>query len=144
MKIIKCKKGLIMALAAMMFLPLILNAQDVRELMREQKWTAAREKAEQLLGENPNDAGLLISAGICAVNQRNYAAAIEHLSRAAEIKPKKFLPVYLMGVIYEETGNLHKARTYFEKAVKNAKSKKKRERAKKHLANVSEAITEGK
>jgi len=126
MKIIKLKKGFVMAAAAMMFLPLILNA------------------AEQLLRKNPNDAGLLMSAGICAVNQRNYAVALEKLSRAAEIRPKKFLPAYLMGVIYEETGNLYQARVCFEKAVKNTKDKKKRARARKHLANVSEAIAEGK
>ncbi|MEA2081420.1 MAG: tetratricopeptide repeat protein [Elusimicrobiota bacterium] len=144
MKKIKLGKSVLMAAAAVMFLPLVLNAQEVRELMREKKWTAAREKAETLLKENPADTGLLISAGICAVNQRNYDAAIGHLSRAADIKPKKFLPAYLLGVIYEETGNLYKARAYFDKAVKNAKDKKKKERAEKHLANVSEAITEGK
>jgi len=144
MKIIKLKKVFVMTAAAMMFLPLILNAQEVQELMREKKWTEARGKAEQLLRKNPNDAGLLMSAGICAVNQRNYAVALEKLSRAAEIRPKKFLPAYLMGVIYEETGNLYQARVCFEKAVKNAKGKKKRASARKHLANVSEAIAEGK
>ncbi|MBA3052442.1 MAG: tetratricopeptide repeat protein [Candidatus Omnitrophota bacterium] len=144
MKIIKFKKGFAMTLAAIMFFPLSLRAQDVRELMREKKWTAARARAEELLKENPSDAGLLISAGICAVNQRNYAAAIEHLSRASEISPEKFLPAYLLGVIYEETGNLYKARAYFEKALKNAKEKKNKDRAEKHLDNVSEAIGEGR
>ncbi|MBU4134200.1 tetratricopeptide repeat protein [bacterium] len=141
---IKLGRCVAMALAALMLMPLILNAQDVRDLMREKKWTAAREKAEQLLKENPTDAGLLVSAGICAVNQRNYDAALLHLSRAADIRPKMFLPAYLMGIIYEETGNLYKARECFEKALKNAKDKDKKERAARHLANVSDNIEEGK
>ncbi len=144
MRILKFGKGFVTALAALMLFPLILNASQMQELMKEKKWTAARKKAEQLLKENPSDAGVLISAGICAVNQRNYDAAIDNLSRAAEIRPKMFLPVYLMGIIYEETGNLYKAQAYFEKAVKNTKDKKKKTRAAKHLANVSEAIAEGK
>ena len=145
MKKMKLGKSIVMATAAIMLLPFVLNAQEVRDLMRDKKWTAARKKAETLLKENPSDAGLLISAGICAVNQRNYDAAIGHLSRASEIQPKKFLPVYLLGIIYEETGNLHKARACFEKAVKNSrKDKKRKERAQKHLENVSEAIREGK
>lgn len=131
-------------LAALILFPLSLRAQDVRELMREKKWTAARVRAEELLKESPSDTGLLISAGICAVNQRHYDAALRHLSRAAELSPKKFIPVYLMGVIHEETGNLDKARDYFERALKNAKSRQNKDRAGKHLENVSEAIREGR
>jgi len=112
--------------------------------MREKKWTAAREKAKTLLKDNPSDTGLLISAGICAVNQRNYEAALAHLSRATELSPKKFIPVYLLGIIYEETGNMAQARAYFQKALKNAKNQKNKESAQKHLDNVSEALEEGR
>jgi len=131
-------------LAALILFPLTLRAQDVRELMREKKWTAAREKAETLLKDNPSDTGLLISAGICAVNQRNYEAALAHLSRATELSPKKFIQVYLLGIIYEETGNMAQARAYFQKALKNAKNQKNKESAQKHLDNVSEALEEGR
>jgi len=140
-KVIKFGMLCIITSAAFAFL---LNASEMQELMKEEKWTEAKKLAEATLTEKKNDASIYLTIGICAVNQRNYNEAAGALSKAHILAPKLSLPLYLLGVIFEETGSLDKARNYFEEAYKVEKDKEKRKDILKHIEVVDEKIEKEK
>jgi len=126
--------------AAFAVFAFVLDASQIQELMKEEKWTEAKKIAEASLTENNNDASIYLTIGICAVNQRNYNEAAGNLSKAHILNPKLSLPLYLLGVIFEETGSLAKARDYFKEAYKVEKDKEKRKDILKHIEVVDEKI----
>ncbi|PIU18868.1 MAG: hypothetical protein COT16_00870 [Elusimicrobia bacterium CG08_land_8_20_14_0_20_44_26] len=139
MKVIKFGMCGIIAAAFAVF-AFVLDASQIQELMKEEKWTEAKKIAEASLTENNNDASIYLTIGICAVNQRNYNEAAGNLSKAHILNPKLSLPLYLLGVIFEETGSLAKARDYFKEAYKVEKDKEKRKDILKHIEVVDEKI----
>lgn len=110
-------------------------ASDLQELMKEKKWTQAKAVAIEALKENPGDFALNMTAGICALNQKNYNEAIIYLSKASEIKGEP-MTYFLLGIIFEETGNFPRAKESFQKSLNLKPSEELVEKIKKHLALI--------
>lgn len=121
-----------------------LSASEISDLMKQGEWTRAKEAALLVIVRNPEDSSLYLTVGICAVNQKNYEEAVKNLLKAYALNPKSFLASYLLGVIYEEAGDLEGAREYFKKSYKVTKDKEKRKNIKKHIKIVEEKRKEEK
>jgi len=121
-----------------------LSASEISDLMKQGKWAPAKEEAMAEIARNPEDSSLYLTVGICAVNQKDYEEAIKNLLKAYNLNPKSYLAGYLLGVIYEETGDLKGAREYFEKSYKITKDKEKRKNIKKHIRIIEEKMKEEK
>jgi len=117
-----------------------LAASPISDLMKAGKWEQAKESALAEIARNPEDSSLYLTAGICEINLKNYGEAIKNLSKAYDLNPKSYLAGYLLGVIYEETGDLKEAVKYFEKSYKVTKDKEKRENIEKHIKMVGERM----
>jgi len=113
---------------------------QIKELMKEGKWTKAKKITYEKLKQNPKDYSLYLTIGICALNQKNYNEAITNLSKAAELNEKIALPRFLLGIIYEEIGSLPKALSEYKKAMEIEKDKKKKKDILKHIEVVKEKM----
>jgi len=120
------------------------SASGISGLMKEGKWAQAKDAALAEIALNPDDSSLYLTAGICALNLKNYDEARTNLSKAYALNPKSYLAGYLLGVICEETGSLKEARKYFEETLKNTKDKKKIKNIEKHIGMVDERMKQEK
>ncbi|MCD6423538.1 MAG: tetratricopeptide repeat protein [Elusimicrobia bacterium] len=118
----------------------VFASTQIKDLMKEGKWTKAKKIAYEKLKQNPEDYSLYLTIGICALNQKNYNEAIANFSKAAQLNKKIALPKFLLGIIYEEIGSLSKALSEYEKALKIEKDKKKKKDILKHIEVVKEKM----
>lgn len=103
----------------------------------DQDWSRATAYYQQALDERPNDVKALTSLGLALFEMREYAEALEHYARAAELSPEDPVSFEKKAILHERLGDDQKAAS---SAAQAAELHLKRKDVKKAIENWTLAV----
>lgn len=99
----------------------VISSPQVPETVKQEFYTLTKEKIEQKILQTPNDARYRVFAGSFynragSIDPTNYDRAIDELTKALELSPKKQSIYFELGAAYISKGNTAKALELFKQA----------------------------